>query len=86
MKKLKIAAEIVENNPLESSPSMPKEIAVPVIKPNNPDFAKKKLDSMLNRANGGKKKYVVRPVTTTLDNYNDIDKLMNQYSGIQFSK
>lgn len=78
-KKMKIAAEGTET--LESPPTI-KEVLVPAVKPQNPDFFKQKLDSMLNRANGGKKRYVVRSVTTTvLDNYNDIDKLMNQYSG-----
>lgn len=50
----------------------------PVISLKVPDLAKLKLDSMFNR--NSKKKYV-RPVTTTFDNYNDIDKLMNQYAG-----
>lgn len=80
-KKVKIASEVVEHH-IDSPTSVTKEGIVPVIKQqNNPDIAKKKLDSMLSRANGSKKRFVVRAVTTSYENYSDIDKLMNQYSG-----
>jgi hypothetical protein len=72
----------------DSSPSMIKEEKMVAIVKS--DFAQKKLDSMFHRNMLNKKKYVVKPVTTTFnDTYNDIDKLMGLYGGgkkFQFSE
>jgi hypothetical protein len=74
--------KIVEPVPEPEVPQLPeiivKESSQPALVKNNADIAKMKLDNMFNR---NAKKKLVRPVTTTIDNYNDIEKLMSQYAG-----
>lgn len=66
----------------ESSPSIMREEKTLITTVVKVDFAKKKLDSMFNRQIANKKKFPIKPVNvTSLDTYNDIDKLMTQYGG-----
>jgi hypothetical protein len=87
-KKLKTFTEVFEPVVEEPAPQLaPPQPVVPIQETSNSnpfgsaDIAKKKLDSMFIRHQNQKKKVQPKVVILPLENPNDIDKLMVQYSG-----
>jgi len=49
------------------------------------DLAKKKLDSLFRR-NGARRRIAQARLTSTIETFSELDKLMTQFGGIFFSK